>query len=142
MSFTVTSKIDSRVAHLTLSGRLDANTAPTLSISAPASPVVETPMDVTFTVSDPSTPDQVAGFTVVVNWGDGTPPETLSGTSPLTASHTYIWIMLSKPNVLIGSNVGSCCEPYTPRATDTAAPLTIATSSTRVASRPMVVLIF
>jgi anti-anti-sigma factor len=29
MSFTVTSKIDSSVAHLTLSGRLDANTAPT-----------------------------------------------------------------------------------------------------------------
>ena len=60
----------------------------------------------------------------------------------MTASHTFIWIMLSKPNVLIGSNVGSCCEPYTPRATDTAAPATIATRKTRVASRPIVVLTF
>ena len=43
----------------------------------------------TFTATDPSTADQAAPFSWSIDYGDGTGPVTVSGTSPLAQSHTF-----------------------------------------------------
>ena len=57
------------------------NTAPTLSITAPASTFVEAVVSVTVTATDPSSVDQAAGFAFVIIWGDATAPETATRAS-------------------------------------------------------------
>jgi Ca2+-binding RTX toxin-like protein len=63
-----------------------ASVAPTASVSGPADGVRGQLRTFTLTASDPSSADQTAGFTFDINWGDGSPIETVSGT---TAKHAY-----------------------------------------------------
>ncbi len=66
------------------------NVAPAAGFSAPPLAANEdTSVSFTFTADDPSSADDAAGFFWTVNWGDGTPIQTFSGTSPQTRSHTW-----------------------------------------------------
>jgi uncharacterized protein len=67
-----------------------ANVAPTISSATFASPAVACGMNnaaLTVVFADPGLADT---FTAVVDWGDGSAPQTLSAvTSPFSATHTY-----------------------------------------------------
>jgi uncharacterized delta-60 repeat protein len=52
--------------------------APTLS--GPAVGVREQPLNFTVSATDPAAEKLAAGFTYAINWGDGTPPETIART--------------------------------------------------------------
>ena len=54
------------------------NTAPTASISGPTDGVPGQPRTFTFGAGDPSSIDQAAGFAYVIDWGDGTPVQTVA----------------------------------------------------------------
>jgi hypothetical protein len=52
--------------------------APTGNITGPTSSVPGQPRTFTFAATDPSPIDQVAGFNYAINWGDGSPVQTVS----------------------------------------------------------------
>lgn len=64
------------------------NRAPVASLSGPASGVRGQARVFTLGAVDPSAADQAAGFTYVVNWGDGS-AETVSGASSQDLAHTF-----------------------------------------------------
>ena len=65
----------------------DADLTPSVSQAGPGQPVT-----FTFTATDPSPVDQAASFTWIVNWGDGSPLQTITGPSGTTAAHSYATI--------------------------------------------------
>ena len=68
------------------------NAPPTATITGPASGTKGTALTFTLGATDPSTGDQTAGFTWMIDWdGDGTflPADNVTGTSTKTATHTY-----------------------------------------------------
>jgi hypothetical protein len=66
---------------------------PTATITPPASGVVGQVLPFLFGVSDPSPVDQAAGFTYMINWGDGTPLQTVAPSpgngAGITISHVF-----------------------------------------------------
>ncbi|HKE73895.1 MAG TPA: PKD domain-containing protein, partial [Acidimicrobiales bacterium] len=67
-----------------------ANVAPTAAISGvPGTIVAGSPATVTFSATDPGAADTTAGFDFAIDWGDGTPQQPVSGTSPQDVDHTY-----------------------------------------------------
>ncbi|MES2465987.1 MAG: kelch repeat-containing protein [Verrucomicrobiota bacterium] len=68
-----------------------ANAVPVAAIAAPGSGEAGTPLNFTFTAADPSPADEAAGFSWTLNFGDGTPPESIPpGTaSPLSRVHAF-----------------------------------------------------
>jgi subtilisin-like proprotein convertase family protein len=66
------------------------NVAPTASVpNVPSGLVAGTPASVTFGATDPAAADNAAGFTYRIDWGDGTPVQTVTGGASVTASHTW-----------------------------------------------------
>jgi Ca2+-binding RTX toxin-like protein len=65
------------------------NTAPILSLSGPATTVRGQPRSITFTTTDPDAVDQQAPFRYWIDWGDGSPPETVFASQIANLSHTY-----------------------------------------------------
>src|SRR5262249_11123526 len=62
--------------------RVTVNTvAPGPAASAPASGVRGQTRTFTFTASDVSSVDQAASFSYAINWGDGSAPQSLSGSA-------------------------------------------------------------
>lgn len=71
--------IDSAATTLTVN-----DTPPTPSVSGPAAEVVGQPQTFSLAASDPSSVDTAAGFSFLVNWGDGSPTQAVAG--PVAAS--------------------------------------------------------
>ena len=67
-----------------------ANVAPTVAVAGPATAVIGAATTWRFTTTDPAPADQAAGFTLRVDWGDGTPVQVVTGTSPQDVAHTYV----------------------------------------------------
>lgn len=65
-----------------------ANVAPTLKVGGDTSGVRGQNRTLTLTAADPSTADAAAGFTYVINWGDGT-TQTVHGGATATVTHAY-----------------------------------------------------
>jgi hypothetical protein len=67
------------------------NLPPAAGASGPATGVRGQPRLFTFTASDPSPVDQAASFTFVINWGDGSAQQTITGASAsLQVSHVFV----------------------------------------------------
>ena len=66
------------------------NVAPTASVSETAgAQATDTARSVTLVATDPAPADQAGNFTWTIDWGDGTAPSSVTGTSPASGSHTY-----------------------------------------------------
>lgn len=65
------------------------NTAPTAYIEGPTSAVAGQPVTVKVGALDPSPDDMTGTFEFTVDWGDGSPPITVSGPADPPVSHTY-----------------------------------------------------
>jgi len=79
--------VDSAATTLTFN-----NTPPTATITGPATGEKDAELTFTLGATDPSTGDQTAGFTWMIDWdGDGTflPADNVTGVSTQTAKHTY-----------------------------------------------------
>jgi PKD domain-containing protein/hemolysin type calcium-binding protein len=79
-SFAVKVRVDDDAGHVvtSLAATLSVlNVSPTAGVSGPTAGVPGQPRDFTVTASDPSSVDQAAGFTYSIDWGDGTPVETI-----------------------------------------------------------------
>lgn len=66
-----------------------ANKAPVSVVTGSRTAVVGTPFTVKLGADDPSSVDLGALFTYTVDWGDGSPIETLSGPADPPVTHTY-----------------------------------------------------
>jgi Ca2+-binding RTX toxin-like protein len=66
------------------------NVAPTATLSADSSLAVRN-QTISFTLgaTDPSTVDTTAGFTYQINWGDGSPVQTVTGGSSVVVTHAF-----------------------------------------------------
>ncbi|MFO0966960.1 MAG: PKD domain-containing protein [Gemmataceae bacterium] len=64
------------------------NVPPTASLSGPATTLPGVSVTFTLAATDPSQPDQAAGFTYAINWGDGY-SQSVTGLSGKTTSHTF-----------------------------------------------------
>ncbi|HEV3344818.1 MAG TPA: PKD domain-containing protein, partial [Pirellulales bacterium] len=62
---------------------------PTASVSGSTPSVRGQPETFTFSASDPAPVGQPPAFTYLVNWGDGSPQQTMPGGSTLQLIHTY-----------------------------------------------------
>jgi extracellular elastinolytic metalloproteinase len=62
------------------------NVSPVVSIAGPANGIPLTNLTFTLSPTDPSAIDQAAGFTYLIDWGDGSPVET---SATATVSHAY-----------------------------------------------------
>jgi streptogramin lyase len=69
------------------------NTAPTAAIAGPSTGVRGQPLTFTVSATDPSPVDQAAGFEYAINWGDGSPVQTIPRTSGngsgVSVAHVY-----------------------------------------------------
>src|SRR5262249_20077056 len=59
------------------------------SVSGPFSGAIGQSLAFTVGADDPDAGDNAAGFTFDINWGDGSPIQTVSGTAP-TLTHTFV----------------------------------------------------
>ncbi len=66
-----------------------ANTPPTLVIEPPTDGEFGVASLFKFRATDPDVVDQSGTFTYTINWGDGSPVQTVTGPSVTTVSHTY-----------------------------------------------------
>jgi Big-like domain-containing protein/PKD domain-containing protein len=65
------------------------NAAATATISGPSTAAVGVPVTLKVGASDPSPADMAGTFDFTVDWGDGTPSETLTGPADPPVTHTY-----------------------------------------------------
>ncbi|MEZ6136871.1 MAG: PKD domain-containing protein [Pirellulaceae bacterium] len=65
------------------------NNAPSVSISGRDSVVRGQTVEYVFTASDPDSQDQSGAFVYLVNWGDGTPTQTVTGPAEIRLTHTF-----------------------------------------------------
>src|SRR5262249_17694984 len=73
-----------QTAHLTF-----ANVPPTAHVSAPSRAVRGQTIMLGLSATDPSSVDPAAGFTYQINWGDGSPVQTVLPGQPATVGHAY-----------------------------------------------------
>src|SRR5579883_1408048 len=93
-----------------------SNVPPTASITGPGNGVTDQSLTFTLGSSDPSPDDQAAGFTYQVNWGDGTPIQSVTGPDGLQVDHTYSAAGIYTPTVTAtdkdgGTSVPASCAP-------------------------------
>src|SRR5262249_13264863 len=65
------------------------NVAPSAAVTGPATGVRGQTRTFTFTASDPSPVDQAGGFTYAINWGDGSPIQSVQGPPRVELDHTF-----------------------------------------------------
>ncbi|MBX7165520.1 MAG: hypothetical protein K1X74_04140 [Pirellulales bacterium] len=86
--------------------------APSATLTGPSVAVPGQPRTFTLAASDPSTDDQVAGFTFEIDWdGDGSVDETVSGPSGSTVVHTFSNVGLLTPTVTAQDKDGAQSAP-------------------------------
>ena len=66
------------------------NSAPTVAISGPASGVRGHAITYQFVATDPDLADQAGLFTWTINWGDGSPVQTLTGPATISVEHIFV----------------------------------------------------
>lgn len=66
-----------------------ANTAPTTVVTGGLTATAGTPFTIKVGADDPSSADMAADFDYTIDWGDGTPVETVTGPADPPATHTY-----------------------------------------------------
>jgi hypothetical protein len=67
------------------------NLSPAVGVSGPATGVRGQTRLFTFTASDPSSVDQAASFTFVINWGDGSAQQTVTGVpASIQVAHVFV----------------------------------------------------
>jgi len=66
-----------------------ANVAPVASVSGPVNGVRGFARTFSFHAADASAADQAAGFTYAIDWGDGSPVQTVVGSLSITAEHVF-----------------------------------------------------
>ena len=76
VSLRITDGADTSVDATTLTVN---NAAPVASVAGPVGAVAGLPATATFGASDPSSADAAAGFTYAIDWGDGTPVQSVTG---------------------------------------------------------------
>src|SRR5262249_40141028 len=71
-----------------------ANVAPSASITGPTSGVPGQPLTFTVSATDVAQPDQAAGFVYTIDWGDGSPQQTVPRTagngSGVAVEHAFL----------------------------------------------------
>ena len=89
--YVVTVTVADSVNSITASATLDiTNVPPTASVSADLTTAVRSQtINFTLGATDPSTVDTAAGFTYQINWGDGSPVETVTGGSGVVVTHAF-----------------------------------------------------
>jgi uncharacterized delta-60 repeat protein len=80
---------DSDDASSTVTFILIVNLPPALEVEARSTGVRGQTLDFTLITTDPNAADQARDFTYAINWGDGTPAETIVGSATLTVGHIY-----------------------------------------------------
>ena len=65
------------------------NVAPTAAVSGPGTGVRGQARSFTFSATDPSPVDQDSTFTYSINWGDGSPLQTVTGGATVQADHVF-----------------------------------------------------
>jgi hypothetical protein len=65
------------------------NVAPTATLTGPSVAVPGFPMTFTLGATDASAVDQASDFTFNINWGDGSPAQTVIGPVGTTVTHTF-----------------------------------------------------
>lgn len=65
------------------------NAPPTTSVTGTNIGVRGQPQTLTLSANDPSPVDQAAAFSYLVDWGDGSPQQTIAGPSSTQATHIY-----------------------------------------------------
>ncbi len=65
------------------------NVAPTAAIGTVPTVIAGVAASFPFSATDPAAADQAAGFSYRVDWGDGSPPQTVTGGTAVTVAHTY-----------------------------------------------------
>lgn len=65
------------------------NAPPAAALIGPAAALRDSSQTFTLSADDPSPADQAAGFTFAIDWGDGSPIETMTGPSGATVSHAF-----------------------------------------------------
>jgi hypothetical protein len=75
------------------------NGAPTATITGPAVAVSGETLKFTLTAVDPDPADQLAPFTFTINWGDGSPIQTVTARSGVVVPHTFTTAGRFRPTV-------------------------------------------
>jgi hypothetical protein len=95
--FNSDGKFDLAVARITYKGGDGNDVAivlfvapPRVSISGPTDGVHGQPRTFTFTAADPNPADHAGTFTYTINWGDGSPLQSLSGSAQVQATHVFV----------------------------------------------------
>jgi LPXTG-motif cell wall-anchored protein len=102
-----------------------ANVAPTAQVvDVPADVVAGTPATVGLAATDPSTADTAAGFTYAVDWGDGSPVQSVTGGVGVSVPHTWAAAGTFTVSVTATDKDGGTSAPAT--ATVTVAPRVVA----------------
>jgi Ca2+-binding RTX toxin-like protein len=117
-TFTVTLSVTDSAGTATDTETITAfNVPPTASVTA--SPVSVPGLPVTFTLgaTDPSPVDQAAGFTFNINWGDGTPDQTVTGLSGTTVMHTFTGTASDTVTVTAMDKDGGVSQPVSTSVT-------------------------
>ncbi|MDO5735034.1 MAG: Ig-like domain repeat protein [Propionibacteriaceae bacterium] len=65
------------------------NTAPSAVVASASGASVGAPFTLAVGAKDPSSVDQAAQFTYVIDWGDGSPIQTVTGSSERSVTHAY-----------------------------------------------------
>jgi hypothetical protein len=109
----------------TTTGLTITNVAPTAAVTnVPATIVEGTPATLTFGATDVAAADQAAGFTFVVDWGDGTGPQSVTGGASVSVSHTWATDGTFTVSVTATDKDGGTSAPAT--ASVTVVPLVVA----------------
>ena len=122
------------------------NVAPTASVvTVPTGVVAGTSAAFTFGAVDPGAGDNAAGFTYVIDWGDGTPAQSVpGGGATVDVSHTYATDGTFTVSVTATDKDAGTSAPATGTVTVAAplAPVAVADQATGIVGTPLTVNLF
>lgn len=106
------------------------NTAPVAVVTGDLTATVGQPFTVKVGANDPSSADMAARFVYTVDWGDGSPVETLSGPADPPVTYTYATAGTFNASFTATDKDGGTSGPTTVQVVAVAAPPTTATTTT------------
>lgn len=106
------------------------NTAPVTVVTGDLTATVGTPFTVKVGADDPSSADLAAQFTYTVDWGDGSPVETLTGPADPPVTHTYATAGTFSASMTATDKDGGTGGPTTVQVQAVAAGPTTSTTTT------------
>ncbi|MEO6997472.1 MAG: Ig-like domain repeat protein [Terracoccus sp.] len=110
------------------------NTAPTAVVTGNLTATVGQPFTLKVGANDPSSADMKATFVYAVNWGDGSPVETLGGPADPPVTYTYATSGTFDAIFTATDKDGGTSEPTTVRVVAVSSGPTTTTSSTHTTS--------